>query len=98
MLANTPVGVLRKGDTIWYRRRVKGVIKFEQAIATDRSATTPNLIFARTPQRGTKQGGKARCVPIDEIRRIEMTDTQSLERCAVCGGRNPGDPSHMRCM
>jgi hypothetical protein len=71
VLANTPVGVLRKGDTIWYRRRRNGTIIFEHAVATDRSATTPSLIFARTPPRGTTQGGKARCVPIDQITRIE---------------------------
>jgi hypothetical protein len=48
VLATTPAGVLRKGDTIWYRRRSRKGIVFEQATATNRSATTPALIFART--------------------------------------------------
>jgi hypothetical protein len=62
VLANTPVGVLHKGDTIWWQRR-DGTMA--NATVTDRSATTPSVVFTRTPR------GKARCVPIDQIRRIQ---------------------------
>lgn len=62
VLADTPVGVLRKGDVIWWQRR-DGTMA--QATATNRSTLAPSVVFARTKR------GKARCIPIDDIRRIE---------------------------
>lgn len=68
-LTNTPVGALHKGDTVWFTRTAwrKGerVTVVEQVVVTSSSGLTSGIIYGRNAK------GRARCVGIDKITRIE---------------------------
>jgi hypothetical protein len=63
-LTDTPQGPLHKGDVVFYLKR-DGTLAVVRA--SNLSTLTPSVFFGRTAK------GKARCVPLDKITRIQRT-------------------------